>query len=240
MERERGLVGGMVVGREPRRGAMRLADDDRAVIGVDEPGPAEFRERFRDAVVGDCHRERRLVPDAGGWRDRQLLPVACPGCARTVDLDGIDRQPDEIEVERRQVLGRAGPDGRRSGQLVGIWVVGEIQVVVLDVVPTVPVERVVGIADARCAGREHGWGRRPGQHERTQRDGNDEREPPSHVPSQPGLTVPPRVPGSRRAPQWSVPVVVRTVLPRGLCVTLQFRGSYPRRIGSRTEDRDGI
>ena len=63
-ELEPRLVARMVVGREPGRGDVRLTDDDRPVVGVDEAGQAEVFERLRDAVVPEDHREERAVGDA--------------------------------------------------------------------------------------------------------------------------------------------------------------------------------
>src|SRR6185436_1863163 len=96
-----------------------------------------------------------------------------------------------------------------------------VQVVVPDVVATVPVERVVRIADAGRTGRVDRWRSGAGKHERKQRDGGEEREAPGHGPSPTGLTVPLRV-HALPACATVCPVAARTLLPPRQRVTLQF------------------
>ena len=63
-------------------------------------------------------------------------------------------EPDEVQVERRQRLCRLGSDLRRALQHVGGRVVADGEVVVVDVVAAVAVEREVRVADAGRARRE--------------------------------------------------------------------------------------
>ena len=78
---ERGLVAGMVVGGEPGRGDVRLADGDRAVVGVDEPGQPEVLERLRHAVVLRDDGEVRALRAARFGCDRQLAIRRAASCA---------------------------------------------------------------------------------------------------------------------------------------------------------------
>ena len=154
VERERRLVAGVVVGREPARGDVRLANDDRTVVGVDEAGQAEFLERLGHAVITGDDGEGRPVRQTDLRLDRQLLALALGRRGSAVHGQGAKAQPDEVEVERRQVLRCVRLDRRDAGQLVGGRVVRDGQVVVLDVVAAIPVAREVRVTDPGAAGRE--------------------------------------------------------------------------------------
>ena len=155
LERERRLVGGMVVGGEPARGAVRLTRDDRAVVGGDEPGlTAEYLEGgLGHAVVAHLDDELTALWQAAPRGDHELLAGAAPGRGAAVDLHGADLQADEVEVEGGQVLGGPCRDCGDAAEDVGGRVVAQVEVVVPDVVAPVPVQGVVGIADTRRAGR---------------------------------------------------------------------------------------
>ena len=72
-----------------------------------------------------------------------------------VDPDISHPQAIEVEIEARQRLGGARRDGRPTLQPVGRRVVGEVEVVVRDVLPAVAVGWKVRVADA---GRSRAWG----------------------------------------------------------------------------------
>ena len=163
VERVGGAVARVVVGGEPRRRDVRLADDHGAVGRGDEARATELVEHLRHAVVAHHDGEARPVRDPGTRPDGELARVAAPRGRPSVDLDGAHREPDEVEVERGQVLGRAGRDGGDALEDVGVRRVADREVVVGDVVAAVAVEGVVRIADPwrpgaepRCRGRAGG------------------------------------------------------------------------------------
>src|SRR5690606_15495869 len=63
-----------------------------------------------------------------------------------------DVEPLEVEVQRGEVLRRAGVDRRGAGEPAGAWLVGEVEGVVGDVVAAVAGLREVRVARAGPAG----------------------------------------------------------------------------------------
>ena len=116
-----GLVERMVVDRIPMVGDLRLAGDERAVVGGDEARQADLgvADRRRDAVVGDDDVELLAVLDPAARRDRQLVGVARPRRRALVDGDAAHVQAVEVEVEAGEVLRRLGLDRRDALQHVG-------------------------------------------------------------------------------------------------------------------------
>jgi len=106
------LVDRVVVDREPAGRHLGLAGDDRPVVGVDEPGldgEAGAEHQLlgdRDAVVADHGGEAPAVPQPVPGRDRELVLGPRPAGRPAVDRDRADGQPDEVEVEPGEVLGR--------------------------------------------------------------------------------------------------------------------------------------
>ena len=174
----------MVVDRVPRRRDVRLAHDERAVIGLHEAGAVGLR--LRDAAVAHLDLEGLARAEALARRDRELAAVSCPGGGAAVDLDRVDGQPLEVEVEARQALGRAGANRRLALEDVRVRVVRDFQVVVAGVVAAVPVEREVRVARPRRSRRggsravAGACGRRPDDQGRAD---EGERRCPSHTAS---------------------------------------------------------
>ena len=162
-EVERRLVARVVVARVPGRRALRLVDDERAVV---RRHPALDRvvrvgDDGRRAGVVDRDGEARSRADPRLRRHGQLLPaVARERRGSAVDEQPRDREPAQVEVEARQVLGRPGADHRRRRQLVRRRRVVERQIVVLDVVAAVPGVREHRVAEPRRARGEVGRRRR--------------------------------------------------------------------------------
>jgi hypothetical protein len=75
--------------------------------------------------------------DGSARRDGQLLAAARPGCLPVAHLDVAHLEADEVEVEAAQVLGGPDGDGRLPLQTVRRGVVGDVEVVVADVVAAV-------------------------------------------------------------------------------------------------------
>ena len=138
----------MVVHRIPARCDVRLADDERSVVRVQEAGALE---RLRNAAVADDDGEVAPFGQAALRRDGELAAFTAPERAAPVHDDGVDRQPDEIEVEARQVLGRGGTKLGLALEEIRRRVVLHLEVVVADVVAAVPVKRKIRIAGARRA-----------------------------------------------------------------------------------------
>ena len=152
------LVLRRVVDRVPARRALRLVDDERAVVGRDPAvlGLVRIDDRVRMAVVVDGDDEGPPAPDPGRGRDDQLLAVAPERRPRAVDRHAADVQPAQVEIEAREVLGRAGGDHRARRERVVARLEVEPQGVVADVVAAVAGEREERIAGARGARRERG------------------------------------------------------------------------------------
>ena len=107
---ERRLVLRRVVDRVPARRALRLVDDERAVVGRDPAvlGLVGIEDRVRVAVVVDGDDEGPPVPDPGGGRDDELLAVAPERRLRAVNRHAADVQAAQVEVEAREVLASRG------------------------------------------------------------------------------------------------------------------------------------
>ncbi len=151
-ERVRRLVERVVVDRVPRRRHIRLADDDHAVVGREDPALAECRiERQRHALVAHDDRELVSLAQARPGRDRQLPGVAAPGRRMTADRDRVDVQSDEVEIEAGEVLRRRRRDRGNPVDVIRRRVIGDVERVVPDVVAAVAREREVRVADPRRA-----------------------------------------------------------------------------------------
>ncbi len=140
---------------------MGLAGDEHAVVGADEPTAPErlvAGEGLRHTVV--AHPDLEVPPggDAGFRGDPQLAAVSVVHDWLAIDGHAPHRQPIEVEVEARKVLGRPDGDGGHSFEHARGGVIGQLEVVVVDVVPAVAVEGEVGIAEPGCAGAERRWG----------------------------------------------------------------------------------
>ena len=163
LDGEGGLVDRVVVGREPGRRHVRLADDHHAVVGVEDAGVAQVGvdDDLRNPVVDHLGGERLALVQGPARRDGQLAAVAGPPCRAAVDRERPDGQALEVEVEGGQVLRRPGPDGGDPVEHVGLRRVLDVQVVVPDVVPAVAVQREVRITHpgrARAATRTRARG----------------------------------------------------------------------------------
>ncbi len=153
-----GLVQRMVVAREPPPRRLGLVRGDPAVRGAVPAGEPVRRLRRRHPAVAHHDGDVRALGQRRPGRDLQLV-LARGGERRLRAVHPhLAHVQQEVQVEPRQVLCGAGQQGRRALQLVRRRPVGQPQVVVGDVVPAVAVGRVVGVADARRAGR--GGGRR--------------------------------------------------------------------------------
>ena len=145
------LVARVVVDRVPRRGHVRLADDERAVVRVDE---ACALDGLGDAAVADDDLELAVLADAVRRGDRQLMVVAAPRCVATVHLHAVHREADEVEVELREALRRLRADRRLAAEDVRVGVVLHLQEVVPNVVAAVSVEGEVRVPRPGGAGLE--------------------------------------------------------------------------------------
>ena len=227
VERVGRLVQRVVVGREPGRRSVRLAGDDEAGLGGQEardPDRGGIADRLGHAVVADDRRERRAVGDRRLRVDDQLVLLALELRGRAADRDRTDRQAMQVEVELRERLGRLGRDRGGPAQDAARRVVGDREVVVLDVIPAVPVLGVVRVTEPRGAGRAvhrlGGLGDTTGREQRDQ--GKEQRRATDHSHTLPQG----RDPGRPRCDG-----LARTVLHRG--VTLASRASRGRaRIGA--------
>ena len=120
---------------------------------------------FWTGVPSDAERNRRRsrwfrcaavvhldVEDLAGEEfdrgDDEFFAAALERGDFSVHCETIDLPPDEIEVERFQVVERCRGDDNGGGHAAVVGV-GQVQVVVLDVVATVSKRRVVVIADPR-------------------------------------------------------------------------------------------
>jgi hypothetical protein len=156
VERVRRLVDRMVVHGEPGRRHLGLSCDRDPVRRGHEAGPdveARKGELDRNAVVGDVDLEALPSPDRSTRRDGQLLAAARPRRLPVADLDVAHLEPDEVQVEAAQVLGGPGGDGRLPVETVRRGVVGDVEVVVADVVAAIAVAREIGVAHAGRARR---------------------------------------------------------------------------------------
>ena len=164
------LVARVVVARVPGRRALRLVDDERAVVR---------RHPALDRVVRVGHDGRRagVVDRDGEGRSRKnpcprrhrqlLLAIAREGCGSAVDEQPRDREPAQVEVEARKILRRPGADHGRRRQLVRRRRVVERQTIVLNVVAAVAGVREHRVSEPRRTRREAGRRRR-----RTKRQGD--------------------------------------------------------------------
>ena len=149
-------------GHPPVEGALDvLGPGGGAAVGDDDPGRLarlELRSGLdrqlphAGRVVLDLPVRRAL--DRGAGRGRRHLAGGLP-----VDRDRLHVHAAQVEVEAVQVLRGHEVDGRHTAQLADERrrggrrrCVGEVEVVVLDVVPAVAGEREVGVARAGGAG----------------------------------------------------------------------------------------
>ena len=182
-------VGGVVVDGIPARGDVRLADHECALVGVHEPGALE---PDRHARVGDLDPELLALADRLVRPHPELVPLPTPGRPLAVDLDAVDLQPDQVEVEARQLLGGGRRDRCQAREPVRGGLVPRVEVVVADVVPAVAVLREVAVTHA---GRSRGGcrpllrigGNRDGRRRQRQDcEGDDDRPLDQH-----GVTIGP-------------------------------------------------
>jgi hypothetical protein len=140
---------------------VRLARGHHAVAGAHEAGDADLGvvDGFGDAVVRHHGAERPVARHAPRRGHGQLTAVAAEPGRLSVDRDGPDRQPVQVEVERGQVLGAHGRDGRDAGEPAGGRRVLDVEAVVPDVVAAVAVQGQIGVAGPGCAGLELPAGR---------------------------------------------------------------------------------
>jgi hypothetical protein len=99
-------------------------------------------------------------------------------------------QPDEVEVEARQVLRRARGDARMTHEPSGARVVADLEPVALDVVAAVAVEREVAVADPCRPGAVRDVGLRGGARGQAERDERASGRNGGAQPSFPGAHVP--------------------------------------------------
>src|SRR5680860_725540 len=116
-ERVRGLVGGVVVDREPVGGNVWLSRDEGSVISVDEPGyPQLVANRLRSSGIPDHGAEPPPLAERVPRYDGELTPSTLPFGGGSLDPDRPDPQPVEVEVEPGQVLGCARFESRAAAQ----------------------------------------------------------------------------------------------------------------------------
>ena len=137
--------------------ATKAPPDDGAVpAAVAEPGGAAGHQAGLTAV-GDLNLQRRIAPaSAVGRGDDQFGVLLVERGRRTADRHRGDRHRRlQVEVELGQPVGGGDSAGQRRGGLQGVAVrvVGEIDVVGIDLVPAVARRRVVGVADPGRADR---------------------------------------------------------------------------------------
>ena len=166
----------MVVDGEPASRDLRLAGHRCAVRRGHEAGTElESRqhddELMRNPVVPHLHLEAAAALQGVLRCDDEFLPGPRPLCRFAVDLYLADRHPDQVEVEAAQRLCRLRLDRGLAVEDIRRRVVGDLQVVVADVVPTVAVGRVVGVSEARRTGFATG-SRALGRDVRLRRGGN--------------------------------------------------------------------
>jgi hypothetical protein len=85
------------------------------------------------------------------------------GCGRSVDRDPADPEAQQIEIEGGESLRRSRLDRRDAPEPVLGRRVGDLEVVVIDLVAAVSLQREVGIADSRRARALRLGGRRQQQ-----------------------------------------------------------------------------
>ena len=160
--RDREVVGGLVLRRVvdgiPARRALRLVDDEGAVVGRD---PAVLRlvrvdDRVRVAVVLDSDLERAAPADAGGRRDHELLAVPLERGGIAVDRHLADVETAQVEVKARQILRRPRGDHGARVERVVLGRVVEPQRVVADLIAAVARERKERVSGASRARGESG------------------------------------------------------------------------------------
>lgn len=114
--------------------------------GVEARGAGE---RLWHAVVCHAGGEPLVLAQAMAWRDRELSFHVGPRRPLLAHPGRAHGEAVEVEVEARQVLRRPSGDRGHAGPHVRRRVVRDLEVVVLDVVPAVAVEREVLVAQAR-------------------------------------------------------------------------------------------
>jgi hypothetical protein len=85
--------------------------------------------------------------------DRQLVLGAAAPSRLAVDHDLADLEPDQVEIEAAEALGSGRIDGRLTLEAFASRVVGDLEVVVIDVVTAVAVLGVVLVPDPGRPGR---------------------------------------------------------------------------------------
>ena len=148
-EVERRLVARVVVARIPAGRALRLVDDEGAVVGGDPALDRLVRvdDHLRDAAVVDGDAEGRAAPDPGLRRDHELLAVARKRGGDAVHRQLRDLEAAQVEIEAGEILRRRRGDDGLAVEHVGARVVRELEVVVGDVVAAVARVREERIAE---------------------------------------------------------------------------------------------
>ena len=135
-----GLVARMIVYREPGRSRIRLSNCVCSVAGRGEAGREavdRFPEVDRDAAVADRQREAFSLMQRLLRSHRQLLAVAAPAGLLVADFDPLDIESEQVEVEAAEVLSRLRIHLGPAAKVDGGGVVGEVEVVVANVVAAV-------------------------------------------------------------------------------------------------------
>ncbi len=154
-ERVRRLVQRMVVHGEPGGRDLGLAGDGGSIRSRHEAGPDPETgqdELDGDAAIADFHLEAVPLLQRALRGNDELLAAPTPACPLAVDLNPAHVEPNQVEVEAAETLGGGCAYRRIPVELICGRVVGDVQVVVADVVAAVPVRRVVRVSEPRRAG----------------------------------------------------------------------------------------
>jgi hypothetical protein len=114
--------------------------------------PAGTRELDRHSAVANLYLESSPLPQCALRGDHELLAASAPTCPLAINLDPAHVEPDEVEVEAAQVLGGGCAYRRIAVELVCRRVIGDIELVVPDVVAAIPVQREIRVSEPGRAG----------------------------------------------------------------------------------------
>jgi hypothetical protein len=96
----------VIVDGEPGVRDVWLAEDKRAVVGVEEA--RAIRESLRNPVIFDDRGESVALGKAAARCDGELVAVPAPVGRRTVDRNRPDGKPLEVPALRKPVSERPG------------------------------------------------------------------------------------------------------------------------------------